>query len=100
MYCRSPAGWRPEANAFALRCRDSGLTRTRTREGTVRYPRLPRRSVTALLALAVVPDASAATTFNVRDFGAKGEGTTNDTSAINDAIEAASATGDGIVQFP
>lgn len=38
--------------------------------------------------------------FNVRAFGAKGDGTTLDTSAINEAIEAANRSGGGTVQFP
>lgn len=38
--------------------------------------------------------------FNVRDFGAKGDGTSNDTPAINGAIQAAEASGGGTVRFP
>jgi polygalacturonase len=38
--------------------------------------------------------------YNVRAFGATGDGTTLDTDAINKAIEAASAAGGGTVQFP
>ena len=39
-------------------------------------------------------------TFNVRDFGATGNGSTNDTAAINRAIEKCSANGGGNVVFP
>jgi hypothetical protein len=38
--------------------------------------------------------------FNVEDYGATGNGTTDDTTAINSAISAAVAAGGGIVYFP
>jgi len=38
--------------------------------------------------------------YNVRSFGAKGDGTTIDTPAINKAIETAASTGGGTVRFP
>jgi len=38
--------------------------------------------------------------FNVRDFGAKGDGKSLDSTAVNRAIEAASKTGGGTVFFP
>lgn len=41
-----------------------------------------------------------ARTYNVTDFGAKGDGQTNDTAAINRAIEACHATGGGTIRFP
>src|SRR4051794_6048427 len=45
-----------------------------------------------------VPDIK--TSFNVRDFGAKGNAKTVDSPAINKAIDAASAAGGGTVYFP
>jgi len=39
----------------------------------------------------------AATEYNVRTFGAKGDGKTLDTAAVNRAIEAAAAAGGGTV---
>ncbi|MEU0567354.1 glycosyl hydrolase family 28 protein [Nonomuraea sp. NPDC005983] len=53
------------------------------------------------LAIAVpATPAVAAAVFNVRDYGATGNGSTNDTSAINAAITAANSAGGGTVQFP
>ena len=46
------------------------------------------------------PASAAATTFNVRDYGAKGNGTTLDDDAIDRAIAAASAAPGGTVLFP
>ena len=44
--------------------------------------------------------SSVAGFFNIRDFGAKGDGKTLDTDAINKAIDAASSKGGGTVYFP
>ncbi len=44
--------------------------------------------------------ASVAHVFDVRDFGAAGDGVTNDAPAVNDAVVAANAAGGGIVEFP
>src|SRR5204863_3884139 len=38
--------------------------------------------------------------FNVREFGATGDGKTNDTAAINQAIEKCHSTGGGDIVFP
>jgi len=59
-------------------------------------------TMTAGVALAgTVPGAApAAGTFNVKTFGAKGDGKANDAAAINKAITAAFDAGGGNVQFP
>jgi polygalacturonase len=53
---------------------------------------------TASRSAAVRP--TAATVFDVRAYGAKGDGSSNDTPAVNRAISAANAAGGGIVEFP
>ncbi len=45
-------------------------------------------------------DAAGAPTYDVRTFGATGDGKTIDTRAVNHAIEAAAAKGGGVVRFP
>ena len=58
-------------------------------------------SLLAVLAAGLVLAASpAAPVYDVRAFGAKGDGQTVDTQAINAAIEAASAAGGGTVYLP
>ena len=49
---------------------------------------------------ALRPAAGLATIYNVRAFGARGDGKMLDTPAINKAIEAAAASGGGTVHFP
>ena len=49
---------------------------------------------------AAMPAAGTGSVFDVRHYGAKGDGTTIDTPAINRAIAAATAAGGGTVRFP
>jgi polygalacturonase len=66
-----------------------------------------RKSLVPVFVVALVLGAGgaaypawAAGTFNVKDFGAKGNGTAIDSPAINKAIAAAAAAGGGTVTFP
>ena len=52
-----------------------------------------------LLTAALSPEGSSAEVFNVHDFGAKGDGTTFDTAAIQKALDACEKSG-GTVEFP
>ncbi|WP_262056686.1 glycosyl hydrolase family 28 protein [Streptomyces sp. STR69] len=54
-------------------------------------------------ALAAAPPAApghSAAVYDVRDYGAKGDGSANDTPAVNKAITAANSAGGGTVRFP
>jgi polygalacturonase len=59
-------------------------------------------AATAVVAtsLTTAGPAAAAGVFNVKSYGATGNGSSNDTSAINSAITAANSAGGGTVQFP
>ncbi len=86
-------------------------TESKMRHNALRRP-FPRRSfhllAVALAALLLVSGCVSstplatrpATTFDVRAFGATGDGHTLDSAAINQAIEAAAAAGGGTVVFP
>jgi polygalacturonase/lysophospholipase L1-like esterase len=65
-------------------------------EGIRSLPNLPLVSFLALPAAAPTPSV----TYDVRAFGARGDGRAIDTDAINKAIAAASAAGGGTVSFP
>src|SRR2546423_2478822 len=55
---------------------------------------------TSTTADGISPGGASPTVYNVRSFGAKGDGTTIDSPAINKAIDAANAGGGGTVLFP
>ncbi|MFJ5992717.1 glycosyl hydrolase family 28 protein [Lentzea sp. NPDC092896] len=54
----------------------------------------------ALLGITVLAEPAQAADFNVKDYGAAGNGSANDTAAIDRAITAANAAGGGTVRFP
>jgi polygalacturonase len=54
----------------------------------------------ALLAIAVSTASASAATLNVKDFGAKGDGLTLDTTAIQTAIDTAAKSGDTVMFAP
>ena len=60
----------------------------------------PAAQATSIRPFTVPGPGAAAVVLNVRDYGATGNGSTNDAAAINRAVTAASATGDGILRFP
>ena len=65
--------------------------------GRIRWTRILRPAAGYIARLYTSP---AGAVYNIRDFGAKGDGKTNDGEAINKAVDAAAAAGGGQVYFP
>ena len=87
--------------AAGLNLRSPGLSILAMRHGTFRIMLLGSGTVLAaagLLAAGAGAQAPAQS-YDVRAFGAKGDGFTNDTAPINDAIKAANDSGGGTVEF-
>src|SRR6202522_3990260 len=61
---------------------------------------MPGTSLPLQAQTAIMPGAGTNAVFDVRTFGARGDGASIDTPAINKAIEAASTQGGGTVRFP
>ena len=59
-----------------------------------------RRLLLIIVAVTQLAFVSARPTFNVKDFGAKGNGKTSNTVAINNAVKACNEAGGGIVLIP
>ena len=64
------------------------------------FRRLGAATLAALLAASVLAEPAQAADFNVKDYGAVGNGSANDTAAIDRAITAANSAGGGTVRFP
>ncbi len=67
----------------------------------IHISKFPQILLLLLISFAFVQSSQASSpVYNVRDYGAVGDGQANDTPAINKAIEAASAVGGGTVLLP
>ena len=62
--------------------------------------RTVKRNLAVLLVFIAISVSAKQTVYDITGFGAKGDGKTNNTKAINAAIEAASKNGGGTIYFP
>ena len=88
-------------SATDLKSRPPGLGSRPMRKGTLRFILLGAGMMPGATGLLGGAEAAArpAAPFDVRSFGAKGDGFANDTGPINEAIKAASDSGGGTVEF-
>ena len=87
---------------YTYRCLTGTMAPTMQRRDLLKVSPLVLASTVGRSALAQSPSApgSAEAIFNVRTFGATGDGKTVDSPAINKAIEAVAAAGGGTLVFP
>ncbi len=73
----------------------------RDQTNRIKFSLSVKRKITFLFFFLIIISVSAQKIFyNVLDYGAKGDGKTNNTRAINDAIDTAAKNGGGTVYFP
>ena len=73
----------------------------RDQTNRIKFSLSVKRKITFLFFFLIIISVSAQKIFyNVLDYGAKGDGKTNNTKAINDAIDTAAKNGGGTVYFP
>lgn len=68
--------------------------------GTASVPLIAAQAQIGEARAAPEPSRRSGTTFDVRQFGAKGDGSSDDSRAIQTAIDRASAAGGAVVEFP
>lgn len=83
-----------------LQCRLSETALAASRDTLRMLSVMTPRLVLLLIALSLTPLSGAPATFNLRDYGAKGDGTTKDTAAFQKALDACAVSGGGEVIVP